>query len=140
MASPFPLPEKFFQPAPGKAERLFGWVMAAACALWSLQALRHSPPRFLPAPAAAAVGFALLALFRPGMLTVPNRLWLKLGQALHRVTSPIALGLIYFVAVVPTGLIARRFGHDPLRQRQPSGKTFWIDRVPRDPGHFRNQF
>lgn len=61
-------------------------------------------------------------------------LWLGLGQILHYVVSPGVLGLVYLVAVIPTGLYVRVTGKDPLRlKREPDAKTYWIDRDPPGP-------
>ena len=61
-------------------------------------------------------------------------LWQRLGLLLHKVTNPILLGLIFFGAVVPTGLVMRALGKRPLRLTfDPAAKSYWILREPPGP-------
>jgi hypothetical protein len=92
---------------------------------------------------AIAVLFTTLALFVPRVLYPLCSLWLKLGDVLHRVTNPIILGAVFFLAVVPTGLLMRLFGKDPLSlELDPACDTYWVVRDPPGPdgGSMRNQF
>ncbi len=76
------------------------------------------------------IGAALVlaALIKPDVLDPLNRGWAKLGLLLHKITNPIFLGGMYVVAIVPTGLLMRAFGVDPMGTRRPRGSTFWIAR------------
>jgi hypothetical protein len=70
----------------------------------------------------------VLALVKPDLLDVPNRGWAKLGMILHKITNPIVLGVMYGGAIVPTGLMMRLFGADPMGvKRRPNG-TYWNKR------------
>jgi len=91
-----------------------------------------------------AVGavLVLLALVAPATLTVPNRLWMKLGVLLFAIVNPIVMLLIYVTTFVPIGLFMRWRGHDPLAPSfNRTASTYWIDRPPgEDPAAMRNQF
>jgi hypothetical protein len=92
---------------------------------------------------AAAAAFVAVAAFAPALLTYPNRLWLAFGALLHRVVSPVALGLIYFAAIVPTGLLMRLTGKDFLSLRRRVGESsYWVERRPPGPppDSLKNQF
>jgi hypothetical protein len=83
-----------------------------------------------------AVGLCLvvLALVRAQSLAGLNRAWTKLGLLLFKVVNPVVLALIYFVTIVPIGLILRACGHDPMRlKRDPSASTYWVRREPPGP-------
>ena len=69
------------------------------------------------------------ALIKPDVLESANRGWMKLGLLLHKITNPIFLGGMYVVAIVPTGLMMRVFGVDPMGLRRPRGETYWIARA-----------
>ena len=43
-----------------------------------------------------AVVFATTALIRPQLLHYLNRAWLALGHLMHRVMSPLVMGIIFF--------------------------------------------
>jgi len=59
---------------------------------------------------------------------------MKLGDILHRIASPIALAILFYGVVTPTGLLMRLFGKDPLRLRfDREAKSYWIAREPPGP-------
>ncbi|MBM3650214.1 MAG: hypothetical protein FJX11_20750 [Alphaproteobacteria bacterium] len=90
-----------------------------------------------------AVAFLAIALIYPRILAPLNRLWLKFGLLLYKVMNPLILGLLFFVTIMPIGLVMRAFGKDFLRlRRDPNAKSYWIDRQPPGPPpqSMRNQF
>jgi hypothetical protein len=51
---------------------------------------------------------------------------------LNHVISPVALLITYCLAIVPTGLLLRGVGKDPLKLRlKPEATTYWIQCTPR---------
>ena len=65
------------------------------------------------------------------------------GVLLGKVTSPVFLFVVFYVAVVPVGLVMRAFGRDVLRLRRKSTvDSYWIDRSPPGPApeQMRDQF
>jgi hypothetical protein len=118
------------------SNRSFGLVFAGLfmfVALWPL--LRHGEAIRFWALAAGAI-FGGLALFKESALAPADKLWFKLGLALHSVMSPLIMGLLFFGAVVPFGVVLRALGKDILRLRPSSASTYWISRDP--PGPARN--
>lgn len=114
--------------------------MAAAFGVVSLLPLRHRlPPRTWAL--AVAVVFAGVALARPGLLRPLNVAWTQFGLLLNRVTSPVLLALVFFLGVLPTGILMRAFGRDPMRRkRNPSAVSYWIVRPPDDGSTMTRQF
>ena len=121
--------------APGRtaSDRSFGIVFTIVyliVALWPL--LDARAPRGWALALAAA--FALATLLRPRLLAPLNRAWTRLGLAMHRVVNPVVLALIFGLTIVPTGLILRLLGKDPLRlRRDPAADSYWISRDPPGP-------
>ncbi len=115
------------------SDRAFGLVFAAVFAiigLWPL--LGGAGPRWWALAVAAA--FAALAFAAPKLLRPANRLWHKLGRGIHRVVGPVVTGLIFCAAVVPTRVIMRLLGKDPLRLKlDPEAESYWIERRPPGP-------
>lgn len=73
--------------------------------------------------------FTISALALPAILTPLNRLWAKFGMLMHKITNPLLMGLVFFVAVLPTGLIMRILGKDPMRRKaKPDLDSYWIER------------
>ena len=81
-----------------------------------------------------AVLFLAAALLCPVALKPLNRLWFKFGLLLHKVVNPIMMAFVFFGAVLPSGLVMRALGKDPLRlKRQPDANSYWIERRPPGP-------
>lgn len=76
----------------------------------------------------ASLAVFLLAWKFSRSLTVPARVWMALGRAMHRVVSPLALGLIFFGIVTPLAAIRRMLRHDPLTLRwDPLVRSYWLE-------------
>lgn len=75
-----------------------------------------------------AAGGILLAggLAVPRALRPIHRGWLAFGALLSKVTTPIFMGLIYFVVLTPMGLIRRVFGGPLAVKPGPAG--YWVPR------------
>ena len=84
--------------------------------------------------------FFLLAFLAPKILVLPNKLWFKFGLLIGSIVAPIVMAFIYFVTVLPTGLIMRLLGKDLLKQKlDKNAKSYWIER--KEPmGSMKNQF
>ena len=66
----------------------------------------------------------ILAFTKPKYLIYPYKAWMKLGHILGWVNSRIILGLVFLIVLQPISLIMRIFGHDPLRTKKFSLKTY----------------
>ena len=72
--------------------------------------------------------FAVPGLFFPKVLKVPYKLWMRFGMVLNAIMSRIILGIVYYLTVLPIGIIFR------LRKKDPMLRNFCNDsdtyRVP----------
>jgi len=134
--------QKYIVNIKGSSDRVFGLLFSTVFALVGFFPLLHDE-KLGSWPLIVSGIFLLLALIAPSVLAPANRLWMKFGELLHRVISPIALGIIFYFAVLPTGLMLRLFGKDPLRlRRDPQAESYWIRREPPGPPSesLNNQF
>jgi hypothetical protein len=53
--------------------------------------------------------------------------WMKLGLLLSKVTTPIVMGLVFYVVITPMGLIRRATGNDSLSRTFDQSASY---RVP----------
>jgi len=90
----------------------------------------------------AGATVALVAVAAPGLLTPFNKAWMKLGELMGKVVSPLVMVIIFFVLISPIALITRVFGRDELRLKRANTQSYWIDRTPSGPANdsFKNQF
>ena len=83
---------------------------------------------------AAVVCGALGALLALGALIAPTRLgpveraWMALALLISRVTTPIFMGIVYFLVLTPMALAMRMAGKNPLRHRAAEG-GYWVRRA-----------
>lgn len=124
------------------SNRSFGIVFTIFFAIVGLlPILSAQPPRMWAL--VLSVIFLLLALLAPDSLALLNQCWAKFGALLHQIVSPVALAILFFLAVTPIALLMRILGKDPLRMRlDPEAKTYWITRDPAGPDadSLKNQF
>jgi hypothetical protein len=131
-------------PARPGSDRGFGAVFVAffvVIGLWPL--LSGGSPRLWAL--LAALAFLLPTLIAPRVLHPLNVVWFKFGMLLHAVVSPLVMGLIFVLAVVPMALLMRLFGKDMLDigpRNRGQRESYWILRAQRtiDSESMRNQF
>ena len=121
------------------SEKSFGVVFSIVFLIVALYPLANSEDLRIWALIVSAI-FLLLAFVAPNVLSLPNKLWYKFGILLGSIIAPIVMALVYFLTVLPTGLVLRLLGKDLLRQKlDKNAKSYWIDRT--EPvGSMKNQF
>lgn len=123
-----------------KQERQFGFLFTfvfALVAFWPLWPL-HAPNLYWLSGAAAWLAAALVY---PKLLAPLNKGWIAFGHVLGWINARIILGIVFFVIVMPTGLIMRLFGKDFLRMRPNRVGSYWVQRNQKiTPQSMRNQF
>lgn len=63
-------------------------------------------------------------LVLPGRLGPIYRGWMRMALAISKVTTPIFLGIVYFLVLTPTGLVMRLLGKKPIAH-EVSDRGFW---------------
>jgi hypothetical protein len=119
---------------PLPSDRSFGWTFTGVFALVAF---------FQPWLLALAALTAIVTLIRAQWLAPLNRAWMKLGELLHRVVSPVVLGVMFFGLFTPVGMVMRAFRRDAMKRRfEPQLPSYWIRREPPGPrdDSFRDMF
>jgi hypothetical protein len=83
------------------------------------------PPRW---PFVVAALFWLPAVVAPASLKIIYKVWMRVGLLLGAINSRIILGVFFFVVMLPTGLIMRVLGKDPMARKLDKSATTY--RVP----------
>ncbi len=109
----------------------FAFTLSAAFAVLAAVATWRHRTNTAEVLFALAACFLLLGLAVPTHLGPVQRAWMALGHAIGRVTSPIVLGAVYYLALSPVAYLRRTFGTSPL-SRDPTAATYWIHRTPLD--------
>ena len=124
------------------SDRSFGMVFFGFFVVigsWPL--LYNQPVRLWSYLIAAA--FFIVALIIPKILRPLNRLWMKFGLLLNRVVSPIVMALLFFLTLLPIGILMRLFGKKTLElEFKPDKTSYWINRdnPGPEPESIKNQY
>ncbi|MDA9104629.1 SxtJ family membrane protein [Candidatus Pelagibacter ubique] len=86
-----------------------------------------------------AIIFLILGLLNSKFLTPLNKIWFKFGILLGSFISPIVMGIVFFVIVMPTSIIMRVLGKNLLNLKKGNKKTYWVERS-KIQSKMRNQF
>ena len=94
-------------------------------------------------PYVGTLGGALIVagLLVPTLLGPVYRAWMGLALLLSKVTTPIFMGVIYFLVITPIGLLMRLAGRRPM-VHQAKNDSYWIERDPGkpEPAQMKRQF
>ena len=123
----------------GEGRKFAFTVGLAFAALTGLFAWRgHAVPAMVTA--ALSAGLLLAGIAIPGRLDPVYRGWMAFALLLSRITTPVFMGIVYFMVISPIGLLMRLFGRNPLAPRETAG-TRWISRAATGGrGGMENQF
>jgi len=128
----------------GSSNRSFGIVFAVVFLIVALFPLLDSWADFEKVriwSLAISVAFLIVAFVRPGLLSPLNKLWLKFGLLLHKIISPLVLGMMFFLVLTPIALFMRMRGKDLLNLRtNTDDESYWIARSDEVPPSMKNQF
>jgi Saxitoxin biosynthesis operon protein SxtJ len=118
--------------------RKFGLTVGVAFLVVAMLVLWRGHP-------AVATGLGLLgASLSVAALTIPQRLgpvqrgWMAMATAISKVTTPIVMGVVYFLVLTPTGLLRRALGWNPLAPTSTS--TLWSARGSHNRSDLTRQF
>jgi len=86
-----------------------------------------------------AIFFLILGILNSKFLTPFKRLWIKFGELLGKITSPIILLIIYLGIVFPTNIILKILRKDILQINMSTKvKSYWIKKT--ETSSMDNQF
>jgi hypothetical protein len=116
------------------SDQSFGWTFTGVFALVSF---------FQPWLLALAAITALVTLVRSHWLAPLKHAWMKFGELMHHVVSPVVMGVIFFGVFTPVGAAMRAFGRDAMKRRfEPKAPSYWERRDPPGPADdsFKDMF
>jgi hypothetical protein len=117
------------------SDRKFGWTFTVIFLL--IGAISH------PWALAVAALLAAITLTRAQWLAPLKHAWMKFGELLNMIVSPIVMGVIFFAVFTPVALVMRVLGRDAMaRAYEPAAPTYWKRREPPGPADdsFKNLF
>ncbi len=83
--------------------------------------------------------FLILGVLNSKILSPLNKIWFKFGIFLGNFIAPIIMGIIFFLIVLPTGILVKLFKKDLLNLKKNDEKTYWVEKKEQN-NSLRNQF
>ena len=118
--------------------RRFALTLAVAFGVLAVVAWWRESPQATLAFGVLAEAFVLGGLLVPGKLGPVYRLWMGFARTLSRITTPLFMGIVYFLVITPIAVMRRTLGGNPLHAHR--GATGWVDRQQAPRGDLTRQF
>jgi predicted membrane protein len=61
--------------------------------------------------------FVAWGLVAPASMSVFYKIWMRFGLVLNAITSRLILGVVFYVVVLPIGVVVRMRGRDPMKRK-----------------------
>jgi hypothetical protein len=68
-------------------------------------------------PWIASAVLVVWGLAAPSTLRLVYRAWMRVSLLISSVTTPLVLGIVYYLVILPAALIMRMIGMDPMRRK-----------------------
>ena len=121
------IPARLNRPYTAADGRKFGITVGLAFGVFAAIARwRGHPTTFMVLASLAGVLIAG-GLVIPKFLGPVERAWMRFALLLSKITTPIFMGIIYYLVLTPTGLLRRAFAGSALVHKA-SASGFWADR------------
>lgn len=120
------------QPYSRSKGRRFGLTLGVAFAVLSLIASWRGRETVALIFGSIATSMVIAAIVAPSALEPVERAWMALAHAISKITTPIFIGIVYFLLLTPVGLIRRAMGRNAL-VRPLSGDGYWVRRSRIEP-------
>src|SRR5262245_2690509 len=115
------------------SNRKFAMVFTVLFAILTIT-FRRKHGDLVPYAASLSALFLIAGVLTPRLLTPLNRAWMKLAELLHLITSPIVLGVLFYVVFTPVAVWMKLIKRDAMnREFDPKLSTYWNARSPAGP-------
>ena len=86
----------------------FPWLLEAGFVLW---------------PWVLCGLLALMGLVAPMSLRPVYQVWMRFGLMMSRFTTPLIMGLVFFLVITPVALTMKMLGKDPMKRKLAQDQT-----------------
>ena len=81
-----------------------------------------------------------ITIFVPKLLKIPSKLWIKLGELIGKITTPLIIILLFVFVIIPTSMIMKIVRKDILDENfNRKIESYWKKRVIKKTNH-KQQF
>lgn len=121
------------------SNRRFG--LSLACVLIFFQIIKFfKHQKILPVYIVAIILLSLISLLKPNWLSGLKKIWIAFSHLMKKITTRVALALIFYLVIGPIGLILKINKKDILKlKKNNNNQSYWIE-VTNQNSSFNNQF
>jgi hypothetical protein len=119
--------------------RKFGFTVGGAFAVLAAIVWWRAHPTIATVFGSLAGVLLAGAVVAPAALGPVERAWMALAHAISKVTTPIFMGVVWFLVITPIGFLRRTIGRDPLVP-QALPNSWWVDVSARPQSSMARQF
>lgn len=123
-----PVPARLSKGYTAAHGRKFGLTVGTAFGVFAGIAWWREHPRVFVVLASLGAALILAALVAPRQLRAVDDAWMKLALLISKVTTPVFMGIIYFVVLTPAGFLRRTLGRNALEHQPDATGGLWADR------------
>lgn len=70
--------------------------------------------------------FVLWGLILPATLRPVYRGWMRFGMFMSRITTPLIMGIVFYLIITPVGLVRRTFSADPMKRTLDDSDSYRV--------------
>jgi hypothetical protein len=90
---------------------------------------------------AVSLMFCVTSLLRPNLLKPVHFLWIKLGDSLQKIMTPLILSVFFFLIIAPIGLVKRLFTNNSFNLKfDEKLDTYWEKDIINPESNMKTQF
>ena len=122
-----------------KSEKSFGYVFSFVFFLIGIYPLLGDNTLRIWSLSLALV-LIFITFIKPALFVKPNLWWMRFGNLLNSIVSPVVLFVVFLLTIVPTGIVLKILRKDPLRRKfKKEDSSYWIVREDK-PQPMKHQF
>lgn len=91
-------------------------------------------------PWVLAAALSLLGLAAPAAVRPIYRGWMRFGLALSKITTPLIMGLVFFLVITPMGLVRRLFAKDAMAREFNDEASYRVPSRKSPPQNMENPY
>jgi len=127
---------------------LFGAIMAGLFG-FIIPLIRHGSALGIPFvsgnwpawPWMAGAFVGTWAVVHPASLILLHRPWMRFASVAQWINTRIIMVLLFYVIILPIGLLLRLFGKDPMRRKlHPGAPSYRVSAEARESDHFEKPY
>ncbi len=122
-------------------EKKFGLMMSAAFGGIAVYYTFHLNLRFSIISICFCSFLLILTFKAPRALKGPVHLWLKFGEFIQKITTPIVLSLLFVSVFIPIGFLRKILTKENMNLKfEKNAQTYWKTEPENPQSSFRTQF